>query len=77
MISTPVSEQQFFNIQAVLRYGLRHVGELGLDYPQPIELEVDNATAITFSKDQVRRSKLRHISIQGKCGWRRYATRTL
>ena len=24
--------------------------KLGLDYPQPIELEVDNATAITVSK---------------------------
>ena len=35
---------------------LLHLGyvrsELGLDYPQPIELEVDNAIAITFSKDQ-------------------------
>ena len=44
---------------------LLHLGyvtsELGLAYPQPILLEVDNATAITFSKDQVRRSKLRHI----------------
>ena len=44
---------------------LLHLGyvtsELGLSYPQPILLEVDNATAITFSKDQVRRSKLRHI----------------
>ena len=35
--------------------------KLGLSYPQPILLEVDNATAITFSKNQVRRSKLRHI----------------
>ena len=44
---------------------LLHLGyvtsELGLAYPQPILLEVDNATAITFSKDQVRHSKLRHI----------------
>ena len=44
---------------------LLHLGyvtaELGLACPQPIMLEVDNATAITFSKDQVRRSKLRHI----------------
>ena len=44
---------------------LLHLGcvtsELSLSYPQPIMLEVDNATAITFSKDQVRRSKLRHI----------------
>ena len=38
-------------------------GELGMDsdFPTPITLEVDNATAITFSKDTVRRSKLRHI----------------
>ena len=35
--------------------------KLGLGYPQPIMLEVDNATAITFSKDQVRRLKLRYI----------------
>ena len=44
---------------------LVHLGyvtsELGLRYPQPIMLEVDNATAITLSKDQVRRSKLRHM----------------
>ena len=44
---------------------LLHLGyvtsELGLSYPQPIMLEVDNATAITFLKDQVRRSKLRHL----------------
>ena len=40
---------------------LLHLGyvtsELGLNYPQPIKLEVDNATAITFSKDQVCCSK--------------------
>ena len=45
---------------------LLHLGyvtsELGLSFPQPILLEVDNATAITFLKDQVRRSKLRHIN---------------
>ena len=35
--------------------------ELGYDYPKPIHLEVDNATAILFAKDTVRRSKLRHI----------------
>ena len=44
---------------------LLHLGyvtsELGLEFPRPIRLEVDNATAIMFSKDQVRRSKLRHI----------------
>ena len=44
---------------------LLHLGyvtsELGLSYPQPIMLEVDNATAIIFSKDQVRRSKLCQI----------------
>ena len=36
---------------------LLHLGyvtsELSLSYPQPIMLEVDNTTAITFSKDQV------------------------
>ena len=32
-----------------------------MSFPTPICLEVDNATAITFSKDTVRRSKLRHI----------------
>ena len=35
--------------------------ELGMSFPRPIELEVDNQTAIMFSKDTVRRSKLRHI----------------
>ena len=44
---------------------LLHLGyvtsELGLEFPKPICLEVDNATAIVFSKNQVRRSKLRHI----------------
>ena len=44
---------------------LLHLGyvtsELGLEFPSPIHLEVDNATAIVFSKNQVRRSKLRHI----------------
>ena len=44
---------------------LLHLGyvtsELGLKYPQPTIFEVHNAAAITFSKDQVRRSKLRHI----------------
>ena len=44
---------------------LLHLGyvtsELGLEFPTPINLEVDNATAIVFSKNQVRRSKLRHI----------------
>ena len=44
---------------------LLHLGyvtsELSLSYPQPIMLEVNNATTITFSKDQVRCSKLRHI----------------
>ena len=37
------------------------MSELGLSYPQPIMLEVDNATAITFPNDQARHSKLRHI----------------
>ena len=35
--------------------------ELGYKFPQPIQLEVDNATAILFSREAVRRSKLRHI----------------
>ena len=44
---------------------LLHLGyvtsELSLSYPQLILLEVDNATAIMFLKDQVRCSKLQHI----------------
>ena len=35
--------------------------ELGFSFPSPIPLEVDNATAIMFSKGTTRRSKLRHI----------------
>ena len=35
--------------------------EMGFDFPQPIELQVDNSTAIHFSKGSTRRSKLRHI----------------
>ena len=35
--------------------------ELGLPFHWPIELKVDNATAIHFSLGSTRRSKLRHI----------------
>ena len=33
-----------------LGYRLYVMSELGLDYPQPVELEVDNAAAIAFLK---------------------------
>ena len=35
--------------------------EMGFDFPRPILLQVDNSTAIHFSKGSTRRSKLRHI----------------
>ena len=35
--------------------------EMGFEFPQPIELQVDSSTAIHFSKGSTRRSKLRHI----------------
>jgi hypothetical protein len=35
--------------------------EMGFFFPRPIELQVDNSTAIHFSKGSTRRSKLRHI----------------
>ena len=35
--------------------------ELGYEFPCPIPLEVDNASAIAFSKGMTKRSKLRHI----------------
>ena len=35
--------------------------EMGFSFPQPIELCVDNATAVVFSQEQTRRSKMRHI----------------
>ena len=35
--------------------------ELGIDFPVPIPLEVDNQTAIHFSKGTTQRSKLKHI----------------
>jgi len=34
---------------------------MGFDFPRPILLQVDNSTAIHFSKGSTRRSKLRHI----------------
>ena len=34
---------------------------MGFGYPTPIELCVDNSTAVAFSQGQTRRSKLRHI----------------
>ena len=36
--------------------------EMGLDMPKPLSILVDNPAAIAFSKGQVRRSKLKHIS---------------
>ena len=38
--------------------------ELGIDIPMPLELQVDNAAAIAFSKGQVRRTKLKHIDVR-------------
>ena len=35
--------------------------EMGFAYPTPIELCVDNSTAVAFSQGQTRRSKMRHI----------------
>ena len=35
--------------------------EMGFRFPQPIELRVDNSTAVVFSQGQTRRSKMRHI----------------
>ena len=35
--------------------------ELGYEFPCPVPLEVDNASAIAFSKGTTKRSKLRHI----------------
>ena len=36
-------------------------GELGISFPTPIPLEVDNQTAIHFSKGTTQRSKMKHI----------------
>ena len=35
--------------------------EMGLPFLKPVKLEVDNTTAVDFSKGSTRRSKLRHI----------------
>ena len=60
---------------------LLHLGyvmsELGLSYPQPVLLEVDNATAIMFPKDQVCGTLNFATSIVGRLGWRLYVTGTL
>ena len=37
--------------------------ELGYEFPCPFPLEVDNASAIAFSKGMTKRSKLRHIDV--------------
>ena len=60
---------------------LLHLGyvtsELGLSYPQPILLEVDNATAISCSQ-RIKSDALNFAtSIAGKLGWRLYAMGTL
>jgi len=40
------------------------VEEMGNPLPLPIEIEVDNTTAIAFSKDRINRSKLKHIDVR-------------
>ena len=36
--------------------------ELGIDFPTPIAIAVDNATAVAYANSTVKRSKLRHIN---------------
>ena len=35
--------------------------KMGFNYSMPIELHVDNSTAVAFSQGQTKRSKMRHI----------------
>ena len=35
--------------------------ELGIDFPTPIAIGVDNATAVAYANGTVKRSKIRHI----------------
>ena len=36
--------------------------ELGIDFPTPIAIGVDNAAAVVYANSTVKRSKLRHIN---------------
>ena len=38
--------------------------EMGMPMELPLQLHVDNSTAIAFSKGRVRRSKLKHIDVR-------------
>lgn len=38
--------------------------ELGVPFDLPVRLEVDNAAAIAFSTDRVRRTKMKHIDVR-------------
>ena len=38
--------------------------EMGMPMDMPLQLDVDNSTAIAFSKGRVRRSKLKHIDVR-------------
>ena len=40
------------------------VEEMGNPLQMPIDIEVDNTTAIAFSKDRIQRSKLKHIDVR-------------
>ena len=37
------------------------IEEMGMEFPYPFELQMDNTTAIAFCEETVRRSKLKHI----------------
>ena len=46
------------------------VEEMGESMELPLQLLVDNTTAIAFSKGNVRRSKLKHIDVRQQwCEW--------
>ena len=38
------------------------------EFPIPIELQVDNKTAIAYHKSDVNRTKLKHIDARQECG---------
>ena len=38
--------------------------EMGMQMDMPLQLDVDNSTAIAFSKGRVRRGKLKHIDVR-------------
>ena len=51
------------------------VEEMGESMELPLQLLVDNTTAIAFSKGNVRRSKLKHIDVRQQwCEWLRDRT---